>query len=1100
MKFQLFKNLKTKAFVFTLISFLCFSVSHGQAKSVKGTVTSKGELLFGVNIIIKNTTKGTVTDIDGNFNINASPNDILIVSYLGYQTKEITVGDKSVLKVVLQEDTSKLEEVVVIGYGTVKRKDLTGSVVSLKADDLDKVQTVSFEGALAAKASGVQVVSSEGGPGAGFKIRVRGGSSINASNDPLYVIDGFAIDGTAQGTGLGIGNTSTSPLSAIDPSNIESIEVLKDASATAIYGSRGANGVIIITTKKGKKGRADFNFETYSGFSVISNKIDLLSAQEFVDWRNEYSPWDPNNASDEFVSSYRDQYGNDISLKDPRVVLTDWQDQILRTAYMKNYKLATSGGSDRSSYSASFSYLNQEGIIKTSDFERYNGNLSLDQTINDKLKTGMNIGLGYNKTGGVVSSATENANGRSGIVTNAVLFAPVQGLKRFSDAEYDEDGRLVSLRGGDISNPNYILENDINNGTAYNVYGNIYLEYKILRGLSFKSSLRMNTFGGKNKRYFSEKYGWGKSANGRAFLGTFQGQGITTEQNLNYNKKIGDHSLNITAVYEQQQTSFENVTSASTGFDLPNINLDNLGTATVTLPTQSNYSGNALKSYLSRIQYDYKDRYTLNVSARYDGSSRFAEGKKWGFFPSVGAAWKVNNEEFLKDVNWLSNLKLKASYGETGNTAIGSFRSLASAGLASTIFNGNAINTGVAIDRLSNKDLTWETTSQVDAGISLGLFNSRLNFEVDYYEKETTDLLLEVPLPSTSGYRTAFKNLGAISNKGLEISFHSINVQTDNFKWSSDFNISFNKNKVLDLGGAKEFFITSIGDNQIRTDYVVRVGESLGSIYGLKTAGVYNYSDFAAFDGLTNQEASAKIYADAATQGVAYTDVKYTLKAGVPVSSGQPNINNYRPGLPKFEDQLTVDTNGDGILDAGDGIINSNDRTIIGRAVPKHFGGMTNNFTYKNFDLSVLTSWSYGNDVYNKNIKQATAQDIPFFNKYGSVADRWTPNNPDTDIPGVKGESQAGVSGNAYSSYVEDGSYLRLANITFGYNLHKELVKKIGLKSFRIYGAIDNVFVWTKYSGYDPDVSVGNNQLTPGLDVDSYPKAKTFRIGLNVGF
>ncbi|WNH11966.1 SusC/RagA family TonB-linked outer membrane protein [Thalassobellus suaedae] len=1088
MKFQLFKNFKTKAFVFTLISLFCFSVSYGQSKKVTGSVTSAGEPLLGVNIKVKNTNQGAVTDFDGNFEINASAKDVLVFSYLGYQNKEVTVGDNKVLKIVLQEDASKLDEVVVIGYGSVKRKDLTGSVVSLKAEDLDKVKSVSFEGALASKASGVQVVSSEGGPGAGFKIRVRGGSSINASNDPLYVIDGFAIDGTAQGTGLGLGNSSTSPLASMDPSTIESIEVLKDASATAIYGSRGANGVIIITTKQGKKGRADFNFETYTSFGNISNKIDLLSAQEFVDWRYEYTPWDPNDPGDQFVGAFRDQFGNDLNLLDPRVILTDWQDEITRTAVTKNYKVSSTGGSDNSSYSASFSYINQEGIIKTSSFERYNGNLRLDQNIGERIKVGVNANMGFNNTGGVVSAASENANGRSGIITNAVLFSPVQGLTRYGDAEYDDDGRLISLRSGDISNPNVILESDINSGTQHNIYGNVYVQYKIANGLTFKSSLRLNTFGGKNKRYFSEKYGWGRSANGRAFVGTFQGQGITSEQNLNFNKSFGDHSLNVTAVYEQQATSFENVTSASTGFDLPNINLDNLGSATVTLPTQSTFSDNSLKSYLGRIQYDYDNRFTLNVSARYDGSSRFAEGNKWGFFPSAGFAWKVNNEKFLENVDWLNSLKLKVSYGETGNTSIGSYRSLASAGLASTIFNGNNLVTGVAVERLANEDLTWETTSQADAGISIALFNSRLSIEADYYEKETTDLLLERPLPSTSGFKTAFQNIGALENKGFEFALHTINVQTDNFTWSSDFNISFNKNKVLNLGDANEFFIRAIGDNQIQDDYVVRVGESLGSIYGLQVDGVYNYSDFAAFDGLTDAQAAEKIYADAAAQGVPYYDVVYTLKDGVVISSGQPNINNYRPGMPKFADQNN------------DGIVNSDDRTIIGRTVPDHFGGFTNNFSYKNFDLSVLTSWSYGNDVYNKNIKQATSQAIPYFNKYGSVRDRWTPENPNTDVPVIWGNGDAGISGNAYSNYVEDGSFIRLANVTFGYSLDKEVANKLGLKSFRVYGSVDNLYVWTNYSGYDPDVSVGNNQLTPGLDIDSYPRARTFRIGLNVGF
>lgn len=1083
-----------------LLSLLCLSVSYAQSNSVKGVVTADGEGLPGASVVIKGTQTGTLTDENGKYQIPAGKNDVLVVSFIGYLNQEVKVNGQSTIDIDLKEGDAMLDEVVVVGYGTMKREDLTGSVASIKGEELDKVKPVSFEGGIAAKAAGVQVISTEGGPGAGFKVRVRGGSSINASNDPLYVIDGFAIEGSPQGTGLGLGNSSTSPLANIDPSNIESIEVLKDASATAIYGSRGANGVILITTKKGKRGRANLNFESNVSLSTISKKIDLLSAQEFVDWRNEFTPWDPNNPGDQLVGAYRDQFGNNINLNDERVVLTDWQDEILRTAVSQNYKLSATGGSENSTYAASFSYLDQEGIIKTSNFERFSGSLRLDQNIGNKIKAGANLNAGYNSTGGVVSAASENANGRSGIVTNAVLFGPVQGLTRYNDAEYDEDGRLISLRGGDISNPTLILNNDINTGTAYNIFGNVYAQYDILDNLTFKSSIRLSSFGGKNKRYFSEKFGWGQTTNGRAYIGNFQGNGLTTEQNLNYRKRFGKHGINLTAVYEQQKTSFENITATSTGFDLPNVNLDNLGTATVSLPTFSTYSDNSLRSYLGRAQYDYGDKFVVNVSARYDGSSRFAEGNKWGFFPSAGFAWKAINEPMFQSLGWLSDLKFKLSYGETGNTAIGSYRSLASASLASTIFNGNNLATGVAIERLANNELTWETTAQADFGIVIGLLNNRVNLEADYYNKKTTDLLLEVPLPATSGYQTAFKNLGAISNKGFEFVLNTVNVEKGDLNWTTNFNISFNKNRVLDLGGAKQFFVRAIGDNQIDDDYIVRVGSSLGSIFGLEVAGVYNYDDFDAFNGLTAAEAAEKIFADAAAQGIPYFDVVYTLRDGIAISSGQPNRNNYRPGMPKFVDQLTVDTDGDGIPDAADGIINANDRTIIGRTVPDFFGGITNNFTYKNFDFSILAQYSVGNDVYNKNIKQATAQAIPYFNKYGIVRDRWTPTNPNGIEPGVLGDTDGGISGNAYSTYVEDGSFLRLANITLGYSLNKDVARKLGIKNARFYGSIDNLYNFTTYSGYDPDVSVGNNQLTPGLDVDSYPRARFFRVGLSVGF
>ncbi|APZ45494.1 SusC/RagA family TonB-linked outer membrane protein [Polaribacter reichenbachii] len=1067
---------------------MTFGVAHAQLQNITGTVSSGGEPLPGASVVVKGTKVGVTADFDGNYTIVAKPGDILVFTYIGFVKKEVTVGTSKKMNVSLSEDVAKLDEIVVIGYGSVRRKDLTGAVVSLKTEDLDKVKPVSFEGTLAAKASGVQVVSSEGGPGAGSKIRIRGGTSINASSDPLYVIDGFAIEGTAQGTGLGIGNSSTSPLANIDPSNIQSIEILKDASATAIYGSRGANGVILITTKRGKKGRANLSFETFTSFSTISNKLDLLTAQEFVDYRLEYTPWDPNVEGNQFMGAYRDQYGNPIDLNDPRVILTDWQDEITRTAITTNYKIGLSGGTDKTSYSASFSYLNQEGIIKTTDYERYSANFRVDQNISDKLKTGISLNVGYNQSGGIVSAATENGNGRSGVITQAVLFSPAQGLTQYDDAVYDENGRIVSLRNGDVSNPNLILENDINKRIGYNIYSNAYIQYKLTDDLIFKSSIRLNMFGNKGKRYFSEKFGWGQSANGRAFVGTGLGKGITVEQNLNWRKSFGVHTFNVTAVYEQQQGSYENLITASTGFNLPNINIDNLGTAEVTLPSRSDYSDSVLKSYLARIQYDFSDKWTLNVSGRYDGSSRFAEGGRWGFFPSAGIAWKTSNEDFLKGNNVISNLKLKASYGETGNASIGSYRSLARASLASAIFNGSSLTTGVAINQLSNPDLTWETTSQLDAGISLGLFDSKIAMEIDYYEKETTDLLLARPLPTTSGFETSFQNIGSMTNKGFEFSLNTVNIETEDFSWTSNFNISFNKNEITNLGDADEFFVTATGSNQITNDYVVRVGESLGSIFGIEVDGVYNYSDFAAFDGLSNAEAAAKMRQDAADQNLPYYDLTYTLKDGTVTSSGVGNLDNYRPGMPKF-----VDQNGDGNVDA-------EDRTIIGRTAPKHFGGLTNNFKYKQFDLTVIAQWSYGNDVYNKNRDKGEATAIPYFNKYGTQADRWTPENPDTDVAGIWGYGDAGIGGNTYSHFIEDGSYLRIANITLGYNLPKKTTEKMGIKSIRFYGAVDNAFLFTKYTGFDPDVSVGNNQLTPGLDSDSYPRARTFRLGLNVGF
>ena len=1079
-------------FLFKLLGLFLFflGINSGnliaQTISVTGIVTNENqEPLIGVTILLDGTSTGTVTDLQGNYQLDIPSGEATLnFSYTGYALQRVPVKNRSQIDVVLTTDVSQLEEVVVIGYGEVKKRDLTGSVSSVKSEELDQLKPISFENGLAARAAGVQVVSSQGGPGESAKIRIRGGTSINASNDPLYVVDGFAIESTAISTGLGIGNSSTSPLAALDPSSIESVEVLKDASATAIYGSRGANGVIIITTKKGRKGKTELDFETFRTFESVARPIQLLTGQQYVDWFNEFAPWNPNDPGGQFVGSFRDDFGNDIDLNDPRVIVTNWQDEVMRDAQAASYRLSLRSGNENSRFAGSVSYLNQEGIVQSSDFERVSANLNFDQDINSRLKAGINLSLGFNTRNGVVSAATENANGRSGVITSSVLFSPVQGLTRFNDAEYDENGRLISLRSGDVTNPNLLVNGNSNESNEIQSFGNVYLSYGILKHLTFKSAVRANFYSSKGQAYYSERFGWGQTANGRAFTRANQGGGLTFEQSLSYNRTFGIHRFNGVVVYEQQENSWESLVTRSTGFDLPGVNLDNLSTATETLASSSDRTESALQSFLGRINYTLADKYLFTFSGRYDGSSRFAEDAKWGFFPSAAFAWRVGNEDFLKNSNLVSDAKLKVSYGETGNTQIGSFRSLPAAGYSSFIFGGNILTAGIATNRLANSALTWETTVQTDVGLSISFLDYRFNVTVDYYNKDTEDLLLEVPLPSNSGYEFSFQNLGKVNNKGLELSFTSTNVSTKDFSWSSSFNISFNRNEVLDLGDADEFFVRAIGDNQINNDYIVRVGESLGSVFGHQYDGVYNFSDFVEFDGLSNQEAAERMLADATDQDMPFYDLFYTLKEGVITTGG---VTQYRPGLPKF-----IDRN-------NDGIVNDDDRTIIGNTLPTNFGGFTNNFNYKNIDLSVLLSWSYGNDIYNKNLNKGNAQAIPYFNKYSQVADRWRPDNPDTEVVAIWGDGDGGFNSVTDDRLIEDGSFLRLSNITLGYSLPNSLLQRISFRSLRIYASVDNLYVWTDYTGFDPEVSVGFNQLTPGLDVDSYPRQRTFRFGINVG-
>ena len=1095
-------------FLATLALFCSFTSVYGQQLKVKGTVTGDGSLLPGVSVSVKGDQVGSVTDFDGNFEISANKDDVLVFSFVGFKTLEVDLEGRNNLEVNLIADVSELDEVVVVGYGSVKRKDLTGAVSTIKSDEIEKIKTTSFEGAIASKAAGVQVVRSEGGPDAAFKIRIRGGTSINASNDPLYVIDGFPIMGGSVSTSIGQGNSSTSPLATLDPSSIESIDILKDASATAIYGSRGANGVILITTKKGVPGRSQISFESYFGVSRLANKLDVLSAQEFIDFRNDYQTWfpafaainDDTNQNKFLAEGFRvdDGTGTYIPIDlatmtfDPPILIDDWQDVITRSAITKNYRLSANGGNKNTRYNASFSYQDREGIIRTSEIERYTGNFNITTKLNDKLEAGFNGNVGHIYRSGVVTAASNNSQGRSGIVTSAILFPPVQSPTQWFQNEYDpETGRLIANRNGDVSNPELMLSENTNTGTTLQTSLNAYLAYELAEGLTFKSSIRGFSMAVKNKAWFTNKFGWARGVGGRSITKFYNSSSLVTEQNLNYLKDFGDHRINATLVYERQQRTSENLTSNSTGFDIPNLNLDALQGALNTEPTQSYAFNSSVESFLARVQYDAFNKYLLTASLRYDGSSRFAEEKRWDYFPSLGLAWRISNESFLKNNSLISDAKLKFSYGQSGNTEIPAFKSIAQAGISSYVFGGSSLSAGSSIIQLANEDLTWESTREIDYGLSLGLFNNRITLEADYYDKETSNLLLEVPLPATSGYQTAFKNLGLVSNKGYEFALNANMIENSDFNWNMNFNISFNENKVLDLGDADEFFVTAIGDNQTNNDYVVRVGESLGSIYGLAYDGVYNYQDFVEFDGMSIDDANAKLVADAAAVGdgteMWWTLNQYTLKEGVPVNALVTN-GTYRPGMTKFKDIN------------GDGVINDDDRHIIGNTLPKHFGGMTQNFNYKNFDLSVQTSWSYGNDVYNKTLKKGAQTAVPWRNKFSIVDDRWSPENPNGTFTAFSAGNSGDVGSAAYDLYLEDGSYFRIGNITMGYTFPKEVMKKIGIKHLRLYVSLDNVHIWTKYSGWDPDVSVGNNQLTPGLDVDSYPRSRTFRTGIVARF
>ncbi len=1117
---------KESRFLGLLFLLLSYGIVQAQSITIQGVVSSDDIPLPGVSIIIKGTNKGVVTDFDGQYLINANQGDILKFSYIGYENLEVKVKENKNINVNLIEDVNQLDEVIVIGYGTSKKEELTGAVVSLKSEDIDKVQAVSFEQALQAKAPGVQVISSEGGPGSGLKVRVRGTTSLLANADPLYVIDGQPIitegGGNSIGTSVGLGNSFSSPLADLDPSTIESITILKDASATAVYGTRGANGVVLITTKSGTKDKPKLSFESIVGIQRIGRHVDFLSPQEYINFYNDANPYVLNDRGNFNATAliYRDNAGNTLRFDDPRLVVNDWRDQIFRDAQLRKYSLNVQGGTDKFTYAGNYSYTNQEGVIKQSDFERHAVNLRSSSTVNDKLKFDIDLNAAFVKRNGVVTAASEGSTGtqRSGIITNLAIAQPVQGRTdiRFRDRDSGEDiniviseesGLIEEIDGRIVPNPNRLISDNTNVQTATSGRFNTRLTYEILPKLKLTTSLGGRFFINSGKAFFNRDFGFGRFSNGIAFTSNNQGFTLVNENKLQYDFKIGQHNFTTELGANQWFNTFEFRGSRTIEFSTNSVNVDNLGEGTPD-QTSSGINNSTLKSGFFRARYNYKWKYFLNSTVRVDKSSRFLPGSQTGYFYALGGKWIASKEEFLKPLApVVSNLEFKASYGITGNDRI-------PFGIAREAVSINPVNGGV-VTRLSNRALTWETTESIDLGTQIGLFNNRVNIEASYFEKATRDLLYFLPTSSdlglfinVSGQRVSgfFTNLGEIRNKGLELSLNATVLKAKDFSWNTNFNITFSKNKIENLGSNNDQFILNAPfEQRVNQDLLIRPGEEIGTYFGYQSDGIYRYSDFVEFDGLTDAEAAslylqggtanansdadiASVRNAARVQNGDTSSSSFTLKPGVARISG---VTSYRPGLRKYKDQ-----DGDGVVD------NENDRTIIARTQADHFGGLTNTFNYKNFDFSFVMNWSYGNDIYNKNRFLGTRSHLPNNNKLAIINDRFSPSNINTNVPSINGLIDVQGSNNIVSddTYVEDGSYLRLANISLGYSLNSKLVKSLSLSQLRIYGAIDNIYVWSNYSGYDPDVSVGNNALAPGIDFDAYPRARSFRFGVKATF
>lgn len=997
-------------------------VAPAQQREITGRVTNEqGEPLEGVTVAAKGGTNAATTDKNGAYNITLELTErTLVFSTIGFLPQELTVSSTgNVLNVSLEEQVSGLDEVVVVGYGTQRRGDVTGSISSISEEELRKVVITSPDQALQGRASGVQMTQSSSAPGGNSSVRIRGGNSLSAGNEPLYVIDGFPVyNDNGQYTAGALDNGQpTNVLSSINPNDIVSMEILKDASATAIYGSRGANGVIIITTKRGNAGQSNINFESYYGTQRVNKEIPLLNARDYAVVANEQQA----------ILGRPEPYPNPESYGEG----TNWQKEGFRVAPIQNYQLGFNGGDEKTQYAISGNYFQQEGVVLGSGLNRGSVRINLDRNISDRLKLGTSLTATRttnNQTPADTDPAVVTARGT---ITSLITAPPME-------VPYDEDGNYSRFFGDDGNftlNPIARLLEVVNRGKTSRLMGNVFADFKIIEGLTARVSVGADQLNIKED-YFLPASIQDEGEDAVARLGFINSFSWLNENTLTYQRTFNqDHAFTGLLGFTRQAFTRESARTGAQRFVNDLLENNSLNSGAFTLPPESARSDWALESYIGRFNYSYQNKYLVTLTGRVDGSSRFGAENKFSFFPSGSVAWKMSEEEFIQPVEFISDLKIRMSYGRTGNQEIPQYRSLAALGNSNYPIGGGILN-GITPTRVANPNLKWETTEQVDVGIDLGLFANRVNIIADYYQKRTIDLLLDVAIPNSSGFQTALQNVGSIENKGVELAINTVNIDNA-FKWETSFNITFNRNKVLDLGGDYERPAGQASPGrQLPYSGILRVGEPVGVFYGYVTDGLF--------------QTQAEI--DASPQ------------AGV-----------------QLGDRRFKDINSDGLFDA-------EDRTILGYAQPDFFYGFTNTFSYKNVDLSVFFHGVQGNSILNLNLNAETHNNVP------DAKNRWTSENTNTDIPRTVGASRI------TNKQVEDGSFLRLRNVNLGYNLPSSFASSIRLRSLRVYVSGQNLLTFTKYSGFDPEVSAfGQDNLSIGVDRGSYPVARTFIFGVNIG-
>lgn len=1048
--------------VIPLLMLLLSSSGAWAQSAVIGTVSdADGLTLPGVTVSVKGTGNAVVTDIDGKYSVNSAADGTLIFTFVGFTSQEIDVQGRSKIDVKLVSNVENLDEVVVIGYGTQKKDDVNSAVSTVRTKDIENLKQTTVDQMLQGKAAGVTVMNNSGQPGSSVSLRIRGTTSISGTNEPLYIIDGVPVSGDATGKSMSgrpvagndfssngnAGNNAVSPLSMINPGDIQSIDILKDASATAIYGSRGANGVVIITTKSGRKGAGKITYEGYTSASAVYNFIDVMDLRQYAAHQNTLAvAYDnPGAIRDEFLHP---------ELLGPG---TDWQDEVYRTAVTSSHQLSFSGANDATSYYVSGGFLNQEGVLLGSGYKRYNMRINLDSKVKDWLRIGANVSAGITNEKLTVNQSF------GGLITGTLLQAPDIPVRN-PDGSFA--GPLESDLNATYFNPVAEALVKDNSLIRKNFLGNVYAEASLFKGFKYRVEIGANTEFSEHTDY-TPTYFWGVQTNPQADLYERRQNWYSTniKNLLTYDRAFGKHKVTLLAGQEANDSHWEGISAYATGFQSNYPYGINLGD-----PDQrevNSYKGSAaLYSLFGRILYDFDGRYSLSASFRGDQSSKFdptAGKNQWGYFPAIAASWKLSEEKFMEGTrNFIDNIKFRIGYGETGNQQIENNRYTA-------LLNqqNSGLGSGFLVANIPNPGLTWESMQQTNIGLDFSLMSNRLSVNLDYYVKDSKGFLFQVPLPlyltgggaQYGGISAPYSNLGAMKNTGVDLTLNYDSKSSGNLSWTSTLVFSHYKNELTSIQDGLPLTqeVNTNGYIPVVVTNTV-VGQPIGMFYGYVAEGLFTDID----------ELNA-------------APIQFDQSVGT--GAGQTYLGDVR----------YKDVNEDGKIDA-------NDKTFIGNPHPDFTFGFTNNFKYKNFDLSIFMQGSVGNDIMNLTYRNGTSNAQLYLNQFVEAANFWTPDNTDTSIPRPIG-SASNPNVQISSRYVEDGSYLRVQNMTLGYNLPASLISKIKMSRLRVYGSVQNLYTFTKYGGYDPEIgSFNQNVLLSGIDNGRYPTPRTWSLGINVEF